>query len=199
MALSDVLSSHEQVAPKTTIAGDAERTTGRDARPQLERAGFTADYDELPPGYFYSKFFLRMFAALAIGLFCGCASFAYAPPVLGILNACIGPDGPFPWIAYVCNLAIVVTFSVGGRLSEIFGRHYYFIGGAALRMIGVIVCSRAQSVPVLIGGNTSLGIASATQLSYHFGLDELAPTRYRYHVVAVLCRRSGIRLWTINC
>jgi hypothetical protein len=54
-----------------------------------------------------------------------------------------------------------------------------FVGGAALGIIGSIVCATAQNVPSLIGGTTILGIASATQLSYFYVMGELVPMKYR--------------------
>lgn len=44
-----------------------------------------------PPGYFRSKFFVGTMAAIGLGLMAGVAGFGYAAPILGIINADIGP------------------------------------------------------------------------------------------------------------
>lgn len=52
---------------------------------------FNADESSLPPGYFKSSFFLGSMTAIGLGLFAGVAGFGYAAPILGIINADIGP------------------------------------------------------------------------------------------------------------
>lgn len=44
-----------------------------------------------PPGYFRSRFFVGTMAAIGLGLMAGVAGFGYAAPILGIINADIGP------------------------------------------------------------------------------------------------------------
>lgn len=51
--------------------------------------------DELPSGYFRSKFFVGTMAAIGLGLCAGVAAFGYAAPILGIVNADIGPVSVF--------------------------------------------------------------------------------------------------------
>jgi hypothetical protein len=53
--------------------------------------GFATDEDSLPPGYFKSSFFLGSMTAIGLGLLAGVAGFGYAAPILGIINADIGP------------------------------------------------------------------------------------------------------------
>jgi MFS family permease len=66
------------------------------------------------------------------------------------------------------------------------GRRYFFIGGQIIGVLGCIVCAKATSVPMLIGGNVLLGIATAPQLSFHFVMGELVPMKYRYLGGAIL-------------
>jgi hypothetical protein len=54
-------------------------------------ANLELDEDALPPGYFRSKFFVGTMAAIGLGLCAGVAAFGYAAPILGIINADIGP------------------------------------------------------------------------------------------------------------
>ena len=53
--------------------------------------GFEADEASLPPGYFRSAFFLGSMTAIGLGLMAGVAGFGYAAPILGLINADIGP------------------------------------------------------------------------------------------------------------
>ena len=49
------------------------------------------DESSLPPGYYTSRFFVGSMAAIGLGLMAGVAAFGYAAPILGIINADIGP------------------------------------------------------------------------------------------------------------
>jgi hypothetical protein len=64
-------------------------------------------------------------------------------------------------------------------VSDIFGRRWIFVGGAALGVLGNIICAAAQNIPTLIGGTTIIGVAAATQLSYYYVMGELVPMKYR--------------------
>jgi MFS family permease len=70
--------------------------------------------------------------------------------VLGIINADIGPDPRYVWISLVYNVVLGVMFLIVGRLSDIFGRRYFMIGGAVMGCLGAIICATAKSVPVLV-------------------------------------------------
>lgn len=78
---------------------------------------------------------------------------------------------------YTLTSAVVLT--IIGRLSDMFGRRWIFVGGAFLGVVGSIVCALASSVPMLIGGMTIIGVAAATQLSYFYVMGELVPMKYR--------------------
>jgi hypothetical protein len=50
-----------------------------------------------------------------------------------------------------------------------------FIGGAVFGVVGTIICATAKSINVLIGANVIMGVANATQLSFHVVMGELVP------------------------
>lgn len=61
-----------------------------------------------------------------------------------------------------------------------------FIGGAVFGVVGTIICATAKSINVLIGANVIMGVANATQLSFHVVMGELVPMKYRYIINAVI-------------
>lgn len=113
--------------------------------------GFEADVSTLPQGYYRSLSFWGSMLATALGLMAGTGAFAYAAPVLTQINEDIGPDGRYVWISLVYNTALAVCLAIVGRLSDIFGRRYFFIGGGVLSVVGSVICAKANSIPVLIG------------------------------------------------
>lgn len=82
-------------------------------------------------------------------------------------------------MALTYTLTSAVMLTIIGRITDIFGRRWIFVGGAALGVIGSIICATAQSVNALIGGTTIIGVAAATQLSYYYVMGELVPMKHR--------------------
>jgi MFS family permease len=67
-----------------------------------------------------------------------------------------------------------------GRLSDLFGRRWFFILGSALALLGCIISAVATTIPMLIGGTVLIGFAAASQLSYTFVIGELIPFKHRF-------------------
>jgi hypothetical protein len=79
----------EAVSTSTPAMSDAEKQQHDDA----VGANLELDESSLPPGYFTSKFFIGSMAGIGLGLMAGVAAFGYAAPILGLINADIGPVG----------------------------------------------------------------------------------------------------------
>lgn len=73
-----------------------------------------------------------------------------------------------------------------GRLSDIFGRRWFFIGGNGLALICGILGATARNVNTLIGGNVLGGIAGAVQISFSVAIAELVPNKHRPIWIAAL-------------
>jgi MFS family permease len=67
-------------------------------------------------------------------------------------------------------LGYLLTSAIGliivGRLTDLFGRRWFFIVGNAIATVGSIVCATAPSIPALIAGETLVGVGASVQLSY---------------------------------
>ena len=148
--------------------------------------GFTTDFQHLPKNYYFTPSFLGSMAGVFFGLMAGVGGYAVAAPILGIINADIGPDQNYVWVALVYSLTLAIGLTFVGRLSDIFGRRWFFIGGAFVAMIGAIVAGTAQSIPTLIGGETLIGLGASTQLSFPFAMGELVPMKHRFLGNAIL-------------
>ncbi|KAK5023389.1 hypothetical protein LTS07_009264 [Exophiala sideris] len=146
--------------------------------------GYETTEDEVPRSYFYSARFIGSW--LAIGFFAmgGFGGFGLIAPVLSDIKADIGPDtGSLSnWLALVYTLCLAVGSTLVGRITDIFGRRWFFIIGAAIGMIGAIVCATAKNLPICIGGQTLIGVSSAISFAYPFAIAELVPVRARFYV-----------------
>lgn len=73
-----------------------------------------------------------------------------------------------------------------GRLTDLFGRRYFILGGNALGLIGCIIAARANSIDVLIGANVLIGIGATVQAAIAYVVGELVPMKHRYLAVGIL-------------
>ncbi|CAK7203588.1 hypothetical protein SEUCBS139899_006325 [Sporothrix eucalyptigena] len=142
--------------------------------------GFETAADNLPNNYYRSIYFCGTMVACGASFGSGVGGFALAAAILTVINADIGPSAYLDWVALSYTLTVSIGLLLVGRLSDLFGRRYFFISGAALGLIGCIVCATAQSISTLIGGTTLIGLGAAAQISVVFVTAELVPVRHRF-------------------
>ncbi|CAK7215234.1 hypothetical protein SBRCBS47491_002413 [Sporothrix bragantina] len=143
-------------------------------------ADFAVADDELPVGYFRSLNFLGSMLGIGMSFCCGVGGFSLIAPVLGIVNADIGPNANLTWVSMSYLLTSSIGLIIVGRVTDIFGRRWWFIGGNAVGTIGAIVCAVAPNIPALIAGETLIGIGASVQLSYAFAVGEIVPLQWRF-------------------
>ena len=96
-----------------------------DGKIQLDEQGFAGDVESMPKGYYLSPFFLGTCCAVGFGAWAGNAGFAYAAPILGVINADIGPDPNIQWVALVHPVGLSVCM-VRTPFRFAFGCHFAF-------------------------------------------------------------------------
>ncbi|KAH4922817.1 hypothetical protein HBI55_021690 [Parastagonospora nodorum] len=114
------------------------------------------------------------------------------PAILGFINADLGPDPRFTWITISWNLGGAMLVTIGGRLSDIFGRRWFFIAGAIILIIGSIVSATGQSINQMIAGGALFGMGSGF-LEMAFGaVQETVPSKYRHVTIGLFDAASII-------
>ncbi|KAI1879039.1 hypothetical protein JX265_003216 [Neoarthrinium moseri] len=98
---------------------------------------------------------------------------------LNYINADLGPDPNYTWITVSWTLGASVIVSVGGRLSDIFGRRYFMMFGAAVSIIGCLVGANAKNINMMIGAGVLFGIGSGFQEMAYAIIQEMLPNKYR--------------------
>ncbi|KAJ2904407.1 putative trichothecene efflux pump protein [Zalerion maritima] len=105
---------------------------------------------------------------------------------LSYINADLGPDPNYPWITVVWQLGAAIIVSVGGRLSDIFGRRYFMITGAVISIVGCLVGANGKSINMMIASGALFGIGSGFQEMCYACIQEMVPNRYRMVGVGML-------------
>ena len=105
--------------------------------------------------------------------------------IVSYINADLGPDPNYTWINVSWNLAASVMVTVGGRLSDIFGRRYFMIAGACIALIGAVVGATGQSVNQMIASGVLFGTGGGLQEMCFAAIQEIVPNRYRVFAVGI--------------
>lgn len=84
--------------------------------------GFVANTSTLPPGYYYSPYFLGTMTATGVGLAVAVGGFGLAAPNLALIDSEIGPSANIYWVSLIYTLMMAIGLLLVGRLSDLFGR-----------------------------------------------------------------------------
>lgn len=106
--------------------------------------------------------------------------------MLTAINAELGPNNNYTWITLCWPLGASVFVSIGGRLTDIFGRRYFMITGALISIAGTLVGANGKSIPMMIVSGALFGIGSGFQELCYACAQEIVPNRYRVMAVGGL-------------
>ncbi|KAL4878065.1 major facilitator superfamily domain-containing protein [Aspergillus karnatakaensis] len=97
-----------------------------------------------------------------------------------------------PWIPGVGSLVLAVVSSFAGELSDIFGRRYFLFSTACCGVVGLLVSSRADSVAVIIGGQTITSVGFSVGYLTTPLVAEIVPKRSRSLVISATALCTGV-------
>ncbi|KAH0021264.1 MFS multidrug transporter-like protein, partial [Aureobasidium melanogenum] len=155
----------------------------------LDKDGLRIDNDDQdhytePPMSFNRMMSLVAMAFLWTGSQIPVYLFGGIPPYI---YADIGGADRWIWFVLANLLSLAAICPFVGSLSDIFGRRYVAMVGAAFIVVGMIICSTAHNMNVFVGGMVFAGIgAGINELTALAATSELAPTAKRGKYVAIL-------------
>ncbi|KAF1974292.1 fungal trichothecene efflux pump [Bimuria novae-zelandiae CBS 107.79] len=147
--------------------------------------------DNLPEKYYLSIGFIGTLIGLCLGQIAAYIFLILPTNVLPFINADIGPSQNLAWTNIARTLTESTMFLVSGRLSDLFGRRWFFIGGNVICLIGVIVGSCAQNVDTLIVASAVYGLGECIQLSFGVAIGELVKNKHRPMVMSFIFATSA--------
>ncbi|KAF2165680.1 hypothetical protein M409DRAFT_23970 [Zasmidium cellare ATCC 36951] len=130
--------------------------------------------------------FIGTYVAAGLGACSVYGAFVLPATSLSYINTAIGPSANITGVVLAWTLCLAVGYTLVGRLSDIFGRRWFFIGASLLATLGTIIGATAHDVNQLIGANVLLGLGAAVQLSFNYILPELVPMKDRFYVVSLI-------------
>lgn len=105
---------------------------------------------------------------------------------ISYINADLGPSPSASWINITWTLGAAIMVSIGGRLSDIFGRRHFMLCGGIISFIGTIVGATGQSIGQMIGAGVMFGIGSGFQEMGFACIMEFIPNKYRLTALGML-------------
>ncbi|KAF4447937.1 hypothetical protein F53441_8596 [Fusarium austroafricanum] len=91
----------------------------------------------------------------------------------------LGDQSQLPWVVGAWSLATACSFSLGGPLSDVFGRRMIILAGQAIVLIGNIVGGTAQNTRSLIASETLIGFGTGFVFVSYAGVPEMIPNKWR--------------------
>ncbi|WP_153504686.1 MDR family MFS transporter [Cumulibacter manganitolerans] len=115
-----------------------------------------------PAPYKMSPEHRRVFGGLMLGMFVASVSQTIVGPAMPRIVAELGGMEHYSWVATAAMLVSAVTVPIVGKLSDLYGRRGFYLGGIAVFVIGTLVCGFAQSFWMLIAGRAIQGMGMGT-------------------------------------
>lgn len=113
-----------------------------------EALGGTAQ--ELGASYWRSPKFLGTLTATCLAQISGYLGWVLPANTIALVNEAIGPSDNLIWLAVSWTVGFAVGLALVGRLSDIFGRRWFFIACSVLSLLGNVIGAAAQSIEMLI-------------------------------------------------
>ncbi|KAH7143502.1 fungal trichothecene efflux pump [Dactylonectria macrodidyma] len=113
-------------------------------------------------------------------------SFVSVAAVVVQITQDLGNDADFAWIVGAWSLATACSFSLGGPLSDVFGRRNLILFGQAVVMIGCIVGGVAKNVATVIASEAIIGFGTGFVFVAYAGVPEMLPNKWRAVGVGIL-------------
>ncbi|MFX4272842.1 MDR family MFS transporter [Propionibacteriaceae bacterium Y1685] len=135
----------------------------------------------------------RVFAGLMLGMLVASISQTIVSPAMPRIVAELGGMEHYSWVATAAMLVSAVSVPIVGKLSDLFGRRFFYLGGLIVFMIGSIVCGLAPNFGLLVAGRAiqGLGMGTLMPLSQTI-IGDIIPPRQRGKYQGVMGAVFGV-------
>ncbi|MFC0675302.1 MDR family MFS transporter [Brachybacterium hainanense] len=103
-----------------------------------------------------------VFVGLMLGMFVASLSQTIVGPAMPRIVAELGGVEHYSWIATAAMLVSAVAVPIVGKLSDLYGRRWFYLGGLAVFMIGSILAGMAQGFWFLVFARAVQGLGMGT-------------------------------------
>ncbi len=122
----------------------------------------------------------RIFIGLMIGMLVASISQTIVGPAMPRIVAELGGMDHYSWVATAAMLVSAISVPIVGKLSDLYGRRGFYLGGLVVFVVGSIVCGLAPNFWTLVAGRAiqGLGMGTVMPLSQTI-IGDVIPARQR--------------------
>ena len=133
-----------------------------------------------PEPYRLSPEASRVFVGLMLGMLVASISQTIVGPAMPRIVAELGGMDHYSWVATAAMLVSAITVPIVGKLSDLYGRRGFYLGGLVVFMVGSVIAGFAQSFWVLVAARAiqGLGMGTVMPLSQTI-IGDIIPPRQR--------------------
>ncbi len=122
----------------------------------------------------------NVLVALVLGMFAAAVSQTIVGPAMPRIVAELGGMEHYSWVATAAMLLSAITTPIVGKLSDLYGRKLFYLGGLVVFMLGAVISAAAPSFWVLVAGRAVQGIGMGTLMPLSQTIiGDLIPPRQR--------------------
>lgn len=103
-----------------------------------------------------------VFVGLMLGMFVASLSQTIVGPAMPRIVGELGGIEHYSWIATAAMLVSAVSVPVVGKLSDLYGRRWFYLGGLAVFMLGAVLAGMAQGFWFLVFARAVQGLGMGT-------------------------------------
>lgn len=121
-----------------------------------------------------------VFAGLMLGMFLAAVNQTIVAPAMPLIVASLGGMEHYSWIAVSALLASTVIVPIVGKLSDLFGRKAFYVGGIVVFMASSVVAALAPTFEVFMVARVLEGFGMGTMMPLSQAIiGDLVPPRER--------------------
>lgn len=122
----------------------------------------------------------KVFTGLVLGMFVASISQTIVGPAMPRIVAELGGMDHYSWIATAAMLASAIVVPIVGKLSDMYGRRWFYIGGLCIFMAGSLMAGFASSFWLLVAARAVQGVGmGALQPLSQTIIGDIIPARNR--------------------
>ncbi len=135
----------------------------------------------------------RVFIGLLVGMLVAATSQTMVGPGMPRIVADLGGMDHYSWVATAAMLVSAVAVPIVGKMSDLYGRRAFYIGGLLVFMAGAAISMLAVSFWMLVAGRavTGLGMGTIMPLSMTI-VGDIIPPRFRGRYQGVMGAMFGV-------
>ncbi|MGK2851547.1 MAG: MDR family MFS transporter [Candidatus Limnocylindrales bacterium] len=106
----------------------------------------------------------RIFTGLMLGMFLSSLSQTVVAPAMPRIVAELGGFEHYSWIAVSALIASTITVPIAGKLSDLYGRKPFYVGGIVIFLVGSVLAGLAPTFETLILARVVQGVGMGTMM-----------------------------------